>query len=328
MKRILVFLICISLILAGFTSCADSKKAETFFAMDTLIKVTLYGGEKSDFDSLQSIIENSENKYSATKQDSLVYKLNSGEKVGRDKGLLEMLALGKKMTEITNGAYDMTIRPVIKLYGFGAEARVPTDEELSEALKNVGFDGINVLDDGIKLSNGMEIDLGSCAKGYAGDKAIEYLRSSNVKCAVLSLGGSVHTFGQKSNGEAFTVEIADPNEPSKSFAYVEVGECAVVTSGVYQRYFDVDGVRYHHLIDATTGRCSQSDLLSVTVIVDYQDSRAGVKADILSTGMFLLGSEEALEYQRKDGGFELIMVTSSGEIIMSDGIKNKVTLLS
>ncbi len=325
MKRALAFLMCVIMLSTVFTACGESKKTEEFFAMDTFIKVTLYGGSESDFSSVKSKIEAVESRYSVTIPDSLLYKLNNGEKVYRDSGLLEMLALGKKMTEISDGAFDLTVRPVTTLYGFGGETRVPSDAEIAEALKKVGFNGITLYDDGVKLSDGAGIDLGSCAKGYAGDRAIEYLQNSSVEYAVLSLGGSVHTFGKKPNGETFSIGIADPNAPSDAFAYVEVGECAVVTSGVYQRYFESDGIRYHHLIDARTGKCSESDLLSVTVIVDYSDPRAGMKADLLSTCMFLLGSEGALEYQRKEGGFEAIMVTASGEVILTDGISDKVT---
>ncbi len=325
MKRVVAFLMCVVLVLTVFTSCSDGKKTEEFFAMDTFVQLTLYGGGKAEISSVRSEIENTENKYSISGQGSLVYRLNLGETVERDAGLLEMLALSKKMTEISGGAYDLTVRPVLELYGFGGENRVPTDEEISETLKKVGFSGISVLDNGIKLSEGVKIDLGSCAKGYAGDRVIKYLGTTDIECAVLSIGGSVHTYGKKPNGAAFNIAISDPNEPTKAFAYVDVGECAVVTSGVYQRYFEVDGVRYHHLLDATTGKCSQSDLLSVTVIVDYQDQRAGMKADFLSSCMFLLGSEEALKYQKTVGGFEAVMVTASGEVILTDGIADKIT---
>ncbi len=309
-----------------FSSCAPSKMTKQLFAMDTVMQLTLYGGGEKDIESLQSIIETCENNYSFSRQGSLVARLNGGEGVEGDDGLLKMLDMAEKMRLATGGAYDITVAPILIAYGFGAEHNVPSESELKELLENVGEGRIKISDGIISLSNGAEIDLGSCAKGYTADRAIEYLKKSGVSCGILSLGGSIHTYGQKPDGSPFKIEITDPENPSETFAVIEAGECAIVTSGTYQRFFDMDGVRYHHLIDARTGRPSESDILSVTVIVDYSSPDAGMKADFLSTAMFLLGSEGALEYRSQNGGFEMVITKNNGEITVTDGLKDKIQL--
>ncbi len=319
-----LFFICILCLL--LVSCnTASAVSQSFYAMDTFMSATLYG--QTNISGVQSVIEEIERKYSATRPGSLVYRLNLGETVEADEGLCEMLALAQEMKELTDGAYDISVLPLMKLYGFGGENRVPSDAEIASVIEKMSSGSISVTESSVTLNGGAEIDLGSCAKGYAGDKAIEYLKSFGVSCAVLNLGGSVHTLGQKPDGSAFRIGIADPNAPAESFAELQLGECAVVTSGTYQRYFEAGGERYHHLLDARTGKCSESDYLSVTVVIKYEEKNAGLRADFLSSAMFLLGSERAEEFQRQNGSFEMVAVKKNGEIFVSKGLENCIKIL-
>ncbi len=299
-----------------FCSCAgESKKKQSFFAMDTVVDVTIYGGIPEMFADIEMIVTAAEDRYSATKPDSLVSVLNSGGALlQNDEGLILMLQKAEELRALTNGAYNIAIAPIMKLYGFGGgEHRIPSDEEIENALSAIN-------------SSGRQIDLGSCAKGYTADLVVEYLENCGV-CAVLSLGGSVHTVGKKPDGKKFNIGIADPKEPTQNAAYIEVGECAIVTSGTYQRYFEENGVRYHHLIDGRTGRPSDSNIESVTVIIENSVSNAGLKADLLSTALFLMGSEWTMDYYNSVGGFEAVMILKNGEILTTDKISENIRIM-
>ncbi len=327
-KNILAPLCLAFAILLTFSACGGAvKEQKSFFAMDTYMTVTVYGkGAKDNLAIAETLIKELDERYSVTSESGEVYAVNlSGELSDISAGLAEMIEKATLMYERTNGAYDITSRPISELWGFadGKDNRVPTDEEIAETLELIGMDKLSLEGDKLALSNGMKIDLGSCAKGYAAREAAALLKENGVTCAVLSLGGNVQTLGAKPDGTLFSVAIADPRDPSENLGVLRVGECAVVTSGTYQRYFEANGKKYHHIFDLRNGRPCENGLLSVTVVCED-----GLWADILSTSLLLLGKDGALEYYRTYGGFEAVIVSSDGTVTVTEGLKNDFTLIA
>ena len=164
--------------------------------------------------------------------------------------------------------------------------------------------------------------VGALGKGYATERAAEYLESVGASSYVLNIGGNIRIIGTKPDGSNWTVAVEDPNDTSSYVGTLSVGETAIITSGSYQRYFiGPDGMKYHHLIDPSTGKPADNDLVSVTIVCSD-----GTLADCLSTAMFILGESAALKYWRENGGFDMIMITKDNEILCTTGLLEMFTL--
>ncbi len=280
-------LIFICLLLAG---CGGSRKAErTVFAMDTVMQLSVWGGEAEEAcDRIEALLADVEKTYSAQ-------RLNSGSLTPEQSALL---ARAEELKGRTGGAFDPRLYGIMQAWGFDTKNyRVPTDEELENAPGSW--------------------DLGAAAKGWAGDLAVDILQELDVKCALLNLGGNVQTYGTKADGSPWTVGIRDPEGEKDYLAVVSVeGTMSVVTSGDYQRYFEENGVKYHHIIDPKTGRPADSGLRSVTVICGD-----GMTADALSTALFVMGLEKATEFWRQSDDFEAVFVTTDGRLLATRGVQ-------
>ena len=218
---------------------------------------------------------------------------------------------------MTDGALDVTLTPVIKAWGFlGGEHRVPTDNELDELLKKVDFSKIETDGNCVTLPEGMEISFGAVAKGYTGDLLMEHFKAQGIKSAIVSLGGNVQALGLKPDGSKWNVAVKDPFGGG-NLATLKVDGKAVVTSGGYERYFEQDGETYWHIIDPYTGAPAKSGLVSVTIVCD-----SGVMADGLSTALFVMGLDGAIEFWRSNGGFDAVFVTEDGSVYVTEGIAN------
>ncbi len=319
------FLCVLLAVIMLFSACRGQSKSEkSFFAMDTYISVTVYGkGAKKNAEAAEKLIKEMDTQFGVSSVNGELYKLNSnGGSASVSEGILEMLSCARTLWERTNGSYDVTSKPLSEIWGFiNGENRVPADAEINEALLLVGMDKVAFGGGSVWLSNGVQIDLGSCAKGYIAQKTAEMLKAQNVPCAVISLGGNVQTVGKKSDGTPFSVAISDPRSPSEILGELKVGETAVVTSGTYQRNFEQGGKLYHHIFDAGTGRPCENGLLSVTVVCEN-----GLLADALSTALFLLGKDGAMEYYRTYGGFEAVIVSDDGSVTVTEGLKSVFSL--
>ena len=222
----------------------------------------------------------------------------------------------------TDGALDITIYPVVRAWGFTAndvdyEYRVLGDDEISELLALVDYRKVEISDNSVTLGEGMMLDLGAVAKGYASDRIAGYLRQNGVTSALLNLGGNVYALGKKPNGTEWTIGVADPTNGGY-LGSMQVADMAVVTSGGYERFFTgSDGVRYHHIIDPSTGRPAESGLASVTVVGD-----SGARCDALSTALFVMGPDAAYDYWREHGGFEAVFLTADGELFVTAGLED------
>ena len=318
-----------------FTGCAERREAAqqmlenqkmenrheaTTFAMDTVMTFTVIheDGDEIIIDAEQEI-RRLENLLSVTVESSDISKLNAAagkEALDMQIDTQVLLAKGKELGEKTGGAFDIAISPIVKAWGFTEEEHhVPTQAEL-DALLPVTDPSDVILDAGKAYlqKEGMAVDLGGIAKGYTSDKVSELLKEKGVESAIVSLGGNVVGIGRKPDGEKWEVALANPLDANDYCGLISIEDKAVVTSGGYQRFFEENGRKYHHILDPATGYPAESGLLSVTII-----SESGTEADVLSTALFVMGLEDALEYWQKNGGFEAIFITEAGEVIATEG---------
>lgn len=321
MKSKVTLVVFLLLLLSGCgnqapTETPDQLQTATVFAMDTVMDLTIYGS-KSVLEKAESRISELEEQLSVTDESSEIYRLNhtgSGVVSADTSALLEQsLDLCKR----TKGALDISIYPVVRAWGFTTDSyEVPSGETISALLEHVDYRAIqyDAQSKSVSLLDGMEIDLGSVAKGYTSDVLIELLRESGVESALLNLGGNVHALGEKPDGSPWRVAIQDP-QSDVYFGVLEIRDQAVVTSGGYERYFEQDGNIYWHIIDPATGYPARSGLLSVTIVGD-----SGVICDGLSTSLFVMGLEDAAAFWRSSDDFEAIFMDESGNITITEGL--------
>ena len=164
------------------------------------------------------------------------------------------------------------------------------------------------------LKMGMAVDLGGVAKGYTSDAVTELLKKEGVTSGIISLGGNISAIGTKPDEKKWKVAVENPLDVNDYVGILEVEDCSVITSGGYQRFFEENGKRYHHIIDSNTGYPADKGLLSVTII-----SNDGAKADGLSTALFVMGFDEAVKIWRNSDDFEVVFVTEDGKVIATEG---------
>ena len=308
------------------TGCSAESSPEpvqgTFFAMDTMMDFTIYG-ESGLIDQSESLIASLESLMSVTDANSELYAINqtgSGTLTGKASSLMEQAL---EICRRTGGALDLSIYPIVRAWGFTTGSyQVPDEAEIQALLPLVDYRKIqyDAADGDVTLPEGMEIDLGSVAKGYAGQLVAQMLREHGVQSALLNLGGNVQTVGAKPDGSPWQIGIKDP-QGEDAMMVLSVEDQAVVTSGGYERYFEQDGQTYWHIMDPSTGHPADSGLISVTIVGDE-----GVVCDGLSTALFVMGLEKAADLWAQSGDFEAVFVTASGEVYITEGLRDRFAL--
>ena len=308
------------------TGCSAESSPEpvqgTFFAMDTVMDFTIYG-ESGLIDQSESLITSLESLVSVTDTGSELYAINqtgSGTLTGKASSLMEQAL---EICRRTDGALDLSIYPIVRAWGFTTGSyQVPDEAEIQALLPLVDYRKIqyDAATGTVTLPEGMEIDLGSVAKGYAGQLAAQMLREHGVQSALLNLGGNVQTVGTKPDGSPWQIGIKDP-QGEDAMMVLSVEDQAVVTSGGYERYFEQDGQTYWHIMDPSTGHPADSGLISVTIVGDE-----GVVCDGLSTALFVMGLEKAADLWAQSGDFEAVFVTASGEVYITEGLRDRFAL--
>lgn len=305
--RAFLWLLCGCLCLCG---CAQhsSPLTRTSFLLDTTVTVTLYEGDTSLLDGCMEQIAWYEALFSRTVKGSDVDRINhaAGEPVTVSQETADLLRLALEVAALTDGALDITVAPLVELWGFGEDPAVPDRAAVEQALGRVGYERVELADNTVRLPAGMGVDLGAVAKGYIADRLREYLLANGCHSAVIDLGGNILTVGDK-RGKPFTIGIADPQETGQMLCTIPVQDGAAVTSGSYQRYFEQDGKRYHHILDPHTGFPAESGLLSVTVLCGE-----AARADALSTACFVLGADRGWELIESLPGVEALFVREDG----------------
>ena len=324
MRKIAGILLIISAFLLTSCTKAPEKSEEYFFAMDTYMKIEAYGESAPNAVSqARARVEALEKLWSATDENSEIYAINHGENPVLSAETLDLLSFTLEMSAKTDGAFDATIYPVLTAWGFTTdEHRVPDESELAGLLEKVGYEKVSADGNKISLKQGMMLDFGGAAKGWASDECTKIMRESGVQSALINLGGNVYALGKRYDGNLWRIGVADPLDENftENVGIISVSDRAVVTSGNYQRYFTQDGKTYGHIIDPKTGYPADNDLLSVTIVAEE-----GKLCDALSTALFVMGREQAEEFWRENGGFEMILIDKNGGIFVTAGIAENFT---
>ena len=301
---------------------AQEPETATFFAMDTAMDFTVYG-DAALLDEAETLIGSLEEQVSVTDEHSDIYAIDHTGSGSLSGNAAELMAQALELCRRTGGALDISVYPIVRAWGFTTGSyQVPDEETIQSLLPLVDYTQIqyDAATGVVTLPEGMEIDLGSVAKGYAGQLAAQMLREHGVQSALLNLGGNVQTVGAKPDGSPWQIGIKDP-QGEDAMMVLSVEDQAVVTSGGYERYFEQDGQTYWHIMDPSTGHPADSGLISVTIVGDE-----GVVCDGLSTALFVMGLEKAADLWAQSGDFEAVFVTASGEVYITEGLRDRFAL--
>lgn len=298
-KKILIAILIISavavLLVRNISQCTKN-----YFLMDTYATITVKGiNAQNSVTEVYKVLKEAENKMNSFNENSA---LNKGE---YDKDILNVLEKGIYYGELSGGLFDITIKPLTELWNVNGENPVvPKKEQIDEALSYVNY----------KNSDGARIDLGGIAKGYATDIAVSKLKENRINDAVINIGGNVYALGTKKIG------LQNPHSQNGDFlGIITVTDTAVVTSGAYQRYFEQDGLIYHHILNPKTGYPAKTDLLSATIIHNN-----ATDADALSTILFMLGKDQAIKFA-KEHNVDYVLIDKNNHIYCSENIDFKLT---
>lgn len=299
---------------------AEQPYSEDIFAMDTFMTITAYGdGNEAAVKESVSEIERLDALLSISSETGDIKALNQskGASVEISEETANLIKRAIDIGEKTDGNFNCTVLPLMELWGFTTQVyQVPTENEISEVLAKINPDNIKMEENKAVLADGVSLDLGGIAKGYASSRIMEVFQENGVVSGMVSLGGNVHTIGTKPDGKPWRIAIQDPFNLEEVTAVVEVDDKAVITSGGYQRFFEQDGKTYHHIIDPATGYPAQSGLASCTII-----AKDGTLADGLSTALFVMGVEKASEFWKTHTyDFDAVFITENNEVYITEGI--------
>lgn len=310
--------------------CAQKQQAlkpytNSFFAMDTYMTFTVYGnGAETSLQLAEARIRELEGLWSVTDTQSDIYAINhsNGEPVKVDEETDGLLSFALDMAEQTDGALEPTIYPVLRAWGFTTQKnRIPPDSEIMELLEYVDYEKVKIENGNVCLDAGSMLDFGAVGKGYAGDEAAEALRGNGITSALLDIGGNIQAVGTKPDGSDWRVGIKNPFTGGV-IGVLEIADAAVVTSGSYERYFiGEDGKKYSHIIDPVTGYPVDNGIASVSVI-----AKEGKLCDALSTSLFVMGLDDAMDYWHEHKDFDIIIIMEDGDIHMTEPIWEQFTL--
>jgi thiamine biosynthesis lipoprotein len=314
MRKSLFIFALIPLLLCSCTS--EREYSKTIYEMDTVMDLKIYSSSDSPLSEAESEIRRIASIIDRGREGSEIFNLNKNKSASLSEETARLLEKSISLSERSGGTFDITIAPVMDLWGFyGENFHVPSDAELNEALKNVGYDKIKLDGNKAALSDGASVDLGGIGKGYASDCVTDVLKNAGVSSAIISLGGNVQAVGKRPNGEDWVVGITDPFDKTSLIGSLKIHDKAVITSGGYQRFFEDGNNTYHHILDPSTGKNPDSDLSSVTIV-----SESGTTADALSTALFVKGLDESISFWKDSDDFGAIFVTDKGEIYVTENI--------
>lgn len=324
-KRAVLYAMAMVLLLFGGCSAEKElpKLSEVGFYLDTVITLTAYTEDGQILKDAMEECGRYEQMLSRTIEGSDVWRINhaDGVPVEVSDDTAAILRCAEKISEKSSGAFDITIAPASMLWDFTSrKAELPDTEALAAAAALVDYSKVQLEGNTVTLPEGMMIDLGGIAKGYIADKVKAYLEERGVEHAILSFGGNIVAIGKKPDGKDWKVGIQDIDKPTGEYMLVVANRGgSTVTSGIYERGFEVDGVRYHHLLNPKTGWPEQNELASVTIL-----SESSMEGDALATAAFILGKEKGLELIESLPGIEAVFIERDRKVTCSSGAKNYI----
>jgi thiamine biosynthesis lipoprotein len=307
----------IVLVPAFLLSCSKTEKyTYTRFMMDTLFQITLYsnlpsGTVEQKVDEAFEIIKGVEQKFSATLSNSVIYRINKDGEIFPDVETRAVFESAYFYSSLTGGAFDATIMPIMKLWGFHErDYRVPSHNEIKQILPRIGYQNISI-GKTIKLKNGAKFDPGGFMKGYAVDLATEYLKETGISAGIVNAGGNLRIFGKKPDNTQWAIGVRHPRDASQIIEIVFItNESAISTSGDYERNFERDGRLYHHIMSPSTGYPVDNGIVSVSAI-----SPTAEGADVFSTAIFVMGVDKGIGYANSREIPALIIVKSNDTLV-------------
>lgn len=322
-----------------FSGCGKrgNYRDYNYFVMDTHVTIRLAtdgkNGKLSDeylgsvANECASILTKLDGVFSSTNEASQVYALNSNINMmlGADSTLIAVLQAADRIAKITNGAYDYALGALTELWNVNDGGPVPSSSDINYATVHSGSDKFKISGTTVTKLDGMaKIDLSGIGHGYAAQEILNYLETTDIQYGIISIGDNVSVYGDKPKNETFKIGLRDPKSDSDVIGYMYLTSGFVSVSGNYENYFEENGVRYHHIIDKSTGYPAESGLCSVAV-----HTTNGASADALSTALFVMGVEKSLElYNSGDIEFEAVFVTDDGRVITTPGLDNKIFQLT
>lgn len=324
-KKSLIAVILCAVIVFGIVSydfiSGRSSCEKTSVAMGTVVTVKLFGfGAKNDLDKIETEINGLENSVlSWRKEGSDVYRINkgSGTQVSVSPDTVKIIGQCIDISDDCGGVFDITIGNVTKLWDFGGNnQRLPSDDEIKTALGSVGYKNVSISGNAVQIKKGQSLDLGAVGKGFVCDKIKELLDKGRTKSAVVSVGGSLLIYGNRT----FSVGIINPDNDKQSMGTLKLKDTCVSTSGNYEKYFEQDGKRYHHILNAATGYPATSEFKSVTVVCE-----SGLISDALSTVCYIAGYRKSIEILKKFDA-EAVFIFNNNAVRVTDGLSGKFTV--
>ncbi|WP_025688334.1 FAD:protein FMN transferase [Paenibacillus zanthoxyli] len=307
--------------------------SQQFYIYDTVVNIKIYGDKVSqkNMDDIQQLLERMDMEFSRTKEGGEIYNVNlqAGKNaVAVSDETLDAVKQSIQYAQKMNGLFDPTIGPLVDLWNIGnGGEKVPPQAEIDKAKSLTNYKDI-IIDEQAKTvklaKEGMVLDLGGIGKGYAADRIADYLKEQGLDSAMINLGGSsIIGLGTKPGGAQWNIGLQDPDKSrGTQLGTIKISDEVIDASGVYERFFMQDGVRYHHILDPRTGYPSQNGLKSVTIM-----SPNATDADALSTGVFLMGYEEGLTYlESLPEKVEAFFITDDNKIYATPGIRERLVL--
>ena len=329
MKKILLSVLILLLFTAGCSPAAgEAGESSSIYltAMDTVMKLTAYGPHRQEaLEQAKAEIERLDTALSIGNPDSEISRLNATGSAVLSPDTAALLGRAMELNRDTEGLFDVTVYPLVKLWGFfDKNYHVPTEEERLDAMARIGSHRLTFSPEtgAVALDAGQSIDLGAIGKGYASQRAAELMKEAGVSSALLSLGGNVQCLGSKPDGRPWNIGIRDPWSATGSlYCTVQVRDKAVITSGGYERYFAMEGKTYLHILDPRTGCPAESGLSSVSIITED-----GALGDGLATALYIMGLEKAGDYWRSHSdSFEAVLIADDGSLYATPGLKGSIS---
>ena len=327
MKRLIAAALA-ALLLLSAAACGSQENAPSeteLFAMDTYLHLTAYG-ERAEpaLEQARTRIRELESLWSVTDEHSEIHAANhsGGAAVSVSGDTANLVRYALDMARRTGGALEPTLYPVLTAWGFTTDRfQIPAREELDRLLERVDYTKVSLQGTTLTVPDGMQLDLGAVGKGYAADEAAAVLRENGVESALLDFGGNILTIGTKPDGTSWRVGVRDPDSEG-NLGVLELNGQGVSVSGGYEKYFvGEDGERYWHILDPATGAPARSGLVQTAVVSDESK-----RCDALSTALFVMGLDSALQYWREHQDFEMILLTEDRTIYMTEGLSDAFSL--
>lgn len=306
----------------------QTEASEEIFAMDTVMKIVCYGDRAQEaMDASVEEIRRLDDMLSVGNEDSEISLINKNKSGIVSEETAEMINTSIEVFETSDRAFDITIYPMMQLWGFtSGDFKVPEKEEIDETLKKV--DSSLIVEEpenqeGVEVSigQGQGLDLGGIAKGFTSNRLMEIFEEYDLTSGYVWLGGNVQCYKTKTDGSLWNCGIKDPHDPDNTDVFlgkIEVEDKAVITSGAYERYYtdEKTGKTYHHILDPKTGYPADAGIISATIVSDD-----GTLADALSTACYVMGLDKSIEYWKKYGDkFDMILMTDDDKVYVTEPI--------